>query len=125
LALEQVLLGLYGEHKLYRSGMTIRTTLDGRVQDELNREEDKTAWTEAPERITIVRQGEQIRGMLCSPGKEAAVRERLSAAGYPATDYEVMSMGVDDVTREQISPAANEANKPESSQNSILGRSRN
>ena len=122
-ALEQVLIRLYGEHNLYRSGLTIKTSLDGSIQDALNRQEDAGQRTESPEQVTIVRQGDLIRGILCTAGKDLAVLEGLSSGEFPRTDFDVVSVRVDSISRSQLVPQAEEMQVKD--QNSMLGRSVN
>ncbi len=124
-ALEQVLLGLYGEQALYRSGMTISTTLDRSLQDELNREEDEPFRAQAPERVLVVQQAGQVRGMLCSGGKEMTSRDMLTASGFPPAEYDVVSVRLDGITEGQIVLPSQEGLAPRTDQNSMLGRSRN
>ncbi|HUJ17991.1 MAG TPA: transglycosylase domain-containing protein [Nitrospirota bacterium] len=100
--LEQILLRLFGDQNVYRGGLTIRTSLDRGLQGEMNRLEDASEHPSAPDRVTVVRQGDQIRALLCSAGKEMSVRERLESAGLPGLDYEVASVSTEEVTREQI-----------------------
>jgi penicillin-binding protein 1A len=123
-ALEQVLVRLYGEQNLYRSGLTIRTSLDGSIQDALNREELAGAGMKAPEDVTIVRQGEHVRGILCTSGREMTVLENLSSAGFPRTDYEVVTVPLDSITRAQLIPETGAVGMQAKDQNSMLGRKR-
>jgi hypothetical protein len=124
-ALEQILIRLYGEHNLYRSGLTIKTSLDGSVQDALNLEEDRGEQNEAPGQVSIVRQGEQILGILCTAGKDMTVLDTLSSTGFPRTDYEVVPVRLDSITRAQLMPQAETVKMQVNDQNSMLEPSRN
>jgi penicillin-binding protein 1A len=103
-ALEQILLRLFGDQALYRGGWTIKTTLDKKLQEDLNRLEE-TLPEEAVQpidQITIVKQGDQVRAIVCSPGKESAVREQVELPGFPSIGYDVVPVSLESITREQI-----------------------
>jgi penicillin-binding protein 1A len=103
-ALEQILLRLFGDQAVYRGGWTIQTALDKKMQDDLNRLE------EAPpekaghtiDEVTVVTEGGQIRAIICSPGKETAVREKAGLPGFSAAGCDVSTVPLDSITREQI-----------------------
>jgi penicillin-binding protein 1A len=118
-ALEQVLTRLYGEHNLYRSGLTIKTSLDGSIQDALNREEDAGYRKQAPDQVTVVWQGELVRGILCTAGKDLVMLENLNSAGFPRTDFEMSTVRLDSISRAQLVPQAEEMQVKD--QNSMLG----
>ncbi len=103
-ALEQILVSLLGEQKLYRSGLSIKTTLDKPLQDDLSRWEDSLPekTPEEPDRITVVRQGEEIRAIVCTAGEDTLVRSELQQLGLPYDGYDVSSMSIDTVDRENI-----------------------
>jgi penicillin-binding protein 1A len=103
-ALEQILVRLFGDETLYREGWTIETTLDKKMQEEMNRLEAAVPdETDQPiDRITVVKQGDQIRSIICSPGRESAVRDAVALPGFPVPGYDVSTVSPDSVTREQI-----------------------
>jgi penicillin-binding protein 1A len=100
-ALETVLLELVGEQKLYRAGGTIRTTLDGPLQEDLSRWEETVR-----EGITVVKEGDEIRALTCSPAAETEARlhsdSNAAMPGAPAREYTVSTVSQDRVTREQL-----------------------
>ncbi len=106
-AMEEILLRLFGDPGLYRGGRTIKTSLDKKMQDDLNQLE------EAPpdksgrnyEQITIVKEGDQIRAIVCTPGKESSIRDRIDPPGFLTPGYEVTTISSDSITREQIVPS--------------------
>jgi penicillin-binding protein 1A len=105
--LEQVLLEVVGEQKLYRAGDKIRTTLDGPLQEELARWEETIPGQvkEVPDQITVVKEGEEVRALSCSPA--ADIQTRLPGGneampGAPAKEYTVSTISPDRVTRSQI-----------------------
>ena len=103
-ALEQILVRLFGDHAVYRGGWTIETTLDKKLQEEMNRLEvtvpDKADQT--IDQITIIKQGDQIRAIVCSPGKETLIRDMTALPGFPFPGYDVSTVSPDSITREQI-----------------------
>ena len=105
--LEQVLLEVVGEQKLYRAGEKIRTTLDRPLQEELARHEEaipgQTKGT--PDEITVVKEGEEVRALSCSSATDTQARLPGSSEvmpGAPAAEYTVSTVSVDSVTRGQI-----------------------
>ena len=105
--LEQVLLEAVGEQTLYRAGDTIRTTLDGPLQEELARWEERLTgqMKDVPEEITVVKEGEVVRALSCSPAAETQARlptgnEALPVA--PAGEYTVSTISPAAITRGQI-----------------------
>jgi membrane peptidoglycan carboxypeptidase len=103
-ALEQTLLYLYEEQALYRGGLTIRTTLDKALQDELRRwEESLLNKSEGvPGKILVVKQDGVIRAIVCAEGKEEEVRAKLETRGFPMSIYETATISPDSIGREQI-----------------------
>ncbi len=103
-ALEQILVDLFGEHALYRSGLTIQTTLDKTLQEDLSRWEeslqDKTA--DSSGRITVVKQGDVIRAIVCAQGKEAEILSKFESPGLPFSGYDTAVVSPDSISREQI-----------------------
>jgi membrane peptidoglycan carboxypeptidase len=103
-ALEQILTGIFGEQNLYRQGMTIKTTLDRNLQNEMDLLEGKARdrQGEGQDEITIVLQNNQIRAMVCTPDREAELRERFVPPGFPVNEYDVATVPIESILREQI-----------------------
>jgi penicillin-binding protein 1A len=103
-ALEQILLRLFGDQALYRGGWTITTTLDKKLQEDLNRLEETLPdeAVQSIDQITIVKQGDQVRAIVCTPGRESRVREQVELPGFPSSGYDVVPVSLDSITREQI-----------------------
>ena len=101
--LEQVLLDVYGEQALYRSGMKLRTTLDRSLQESLSALVSSGSDTSAvlPDRVLAVREGTEIRALLCTENEEA-VRFFLAPLGSPDRSFEVVTMDPESVTKEMI-----------------------
>jgi membrane peptidoglycan carboxypeptidase len=102
--LERVLAAFYGEQALYRGGLTIRTTLDKALQDEL-RSRDTQAETGAgsgPDRVTLVRQDGQILAILCSGGMEEEFQPKFESPEAPFTGYEAAVISPVAISREQL-----------------------
>ena len=106
--LEQILVRLFGDHAVYRGGWTIKTTLDKKLQESLSRLEETLPDNDGHgiEQITIIRQGDEIRAIVCSPGKESAVRDMAALPGFPSPGIDVSTVSPDSITREQIVLAA-------------------
>lgn len=99
--LEQVLLRMYGDQALYRSGRAIRTTLDKQLQDEVVRAETAadSAGSERSEAVAVIRQGNAIRAILCRVSDDPAMKgiiERLGS-GYSMGEASVDSIGNSDI----------------------------
>lgn len=104
-ALEQTLLALFNEHDLYRSGKTIRTTLDKSLQAELaqiNNGASTEKESAIPGKILAVKQGNSIRALVCGADKEKEVRDKIGSLGFLFAGYEVSMVAPDSITREQI-----------------------
>ncbi len=103
-ALEQMLVSAVGEQTLYRSGGIIHTTLDKTLQNELRQwEESLPERASLPAaRVIVVRQGEQIRAMVCVEGREQEVHAKLASFGLLYNGYEVTVVSPDSVVSEQI-----------------------
>jgi membrane peptidoglycan carboxypeptidase len=103
-ALEQILLRLYGDPGLYRGGWTIKTSLDKRMQDDLNRLEDAPSDKNGHlyEQLTIIKEDNQIRAIVCTPGKESAILDNLGPTGFFSPGYDVSTVPLDSITRDQI-----------------------
>ncbi len=103
-ALEQMLVALYGEQALYRGRITIKTTLDKSLQEELDRWEKSFGSPAEPNlsRVTVVQQDGKIRAMICTEGKEADLQARLDAPFPALNTYSVSEVSPEAVSREQI-----------------------
>jgi len=103
-ALEQILLRLFGDPGLYRGGWTIKTSLDKKMQDDLNRLEDALPDRDSHiyEQLTIVKEDNQIRAIVCTPGKESAIRDHIGSTGFFSPGYDVSTVSLDSITRDQI-----------------------
>lgn len=103
-ALEEMLVALYGETALYRGGLTIHTTLDKSIQENLRRWDesiqDKTAAEQ--DRVTVVKQGEVIRAIVCAEGKEGEIRALFESPGPLLSEYDAVMVAPDSVRRQQI-----------------------
>jgi len=103
-ALEEMLVALYGEPALYRGGLTIHTTLDKSLQEDLSRWDesiqDKTAANR--DRVTVVKQGEVIRAIVCTEGKEQEIQSLFEPTGPWSSEYDASVMSPDSVSRQQI-----------------------
>lgn len=103
--LEQILKSFFDDQRLYRGGLTIRTSLDKNLQEEMNSREEETSSRSdvlASGRIIVVKQSDQIRAVICSTGKESSIRDALTSRGLLEPEYEVIIVPADSVTRDQI-----------------------
>ncbi len=109
--LEQILVDLFGEQALYRRGLTIQTTLDKTLQEDLSHWEeslqDKT--TDSGGRITVVKQGDVIRAIVCAQGKEAEIQSKFESPGLPFSGYDTAVVSPDSISREQITLTSSRA----------------
>jgi membrane peptidoglycan carboxypeptidase len=103
-ALEQILLSLYDDQELYRGGLTIHTTLDKTLQEELNHmvDDSQDAKREEGEMITAVKQGGVIRAITCDVSHESEILSHLENPIFPFSGYEVSVLSVKSLPREQI-----------------------
>ncbi len=104
-ALEGMLLGALGDQALYRGGLTIRTSIDKKIQDELNGLEDAVTDNNQhfpPGRISVLKQGNQIMALVCTPGKEAAILDKVESAGFNAAGLFLETISPEEVAPEQI-----------------------
>jgi penicillin-binding protein 1A len=72
-ALEQVLVRHFGEQRIYREGLQIRTSLDRDLQDRIlavARPPDSDN-ADAPERVFVVKEGMEVRALLCASNEDA------------------------------------------------------
>jgi hypothetical protein len=101
--LQQVLLSFLSEQELYRGGKRIITTLDRSVMAAFAgaAQTDAVGPMDVPESVTVVREGTEIRALACAADEERA-RSLLNALDPPFTSYEVQTVPVHSITREQI-----------------------
>ncbi len=109
-ALEQALLTVFGDHVVYRSGKTVRTTLDKALQAELNREKDVKG-NGMPEEVLVVRQNGFIRAFVCGLEKEQEVRDAATSHWFTFPGYEVGRIDLSSVERDEIVPSDQEKSK--------------
>lgn len=109
-ALEQALLTVFGDHVVYRSGKTVRTTLDKSLQAELNREKDSKG-NGMPEEALVVRQNGLIRAFVCGLEKEQEVRDAATSHWFTFPGYEVGRIDLSSVERDEIVPSGQEKSK--------------
>jgi monofunctional biosynthetic peptidoglycan transglycosylase len=109
-ALEKILVALFSEPVLYRTGGTVKTTLDRGLQEELQHWEESQPGgvPDNFDRITVVSQGEQIRAIVCAEGREPEVRSKLELLGPLCSGCAVATVLTEAVRRDQIilSPGA-------------------
>jgi membrane peptidoglycan carboxypeptidase len=103
-ALEQILLSFYGDQALYRGGLTIRTTLDKPLQEELSHrvDESREAGIGESGNISVVKQAGVVRAILCAESKESEILSHFEVPGMPFSGYEVNILPADSLVREQI-----------------------
>jgi membrane carboxypeptidase/penicillin-binding protein len=97
-------LSLYDDQELYRGGLTIHTTLDKTLQEELNHmvDDSQDAKREEGEMITAVKQGGVIRAITCDVSHESEILSHLENPIFPFSGYEVSVLSVKSLPREQI-----------------------
>jgi penicillin-binding protein 1A len=111
--LEQILLRLFGEQTLYRSGWTIRTTLDKKMQENLvgRKSVAQEIDSAGPEpggpvpmegQITIVKQGDQVRAIICMPEEKSTAPAAAVLDGMPSDNYEESTVAIESITKDQI-----------------------
>jgi len=102
--LEQILETLYGEQALYRGGLTIRTTIDKNLQEEMRRQEKSSNGTSfnGPDHVTFIEQENRIRAIVCTEGKEDELRAKLDSSHGGIGNYTVITLAPESVSREQI-----------------------
>jgi hypothetical protein len=98
-----VLLSFLSEQELYRGGKRIMTTLDRSVMAVFAgaAQTDTGGPTDVPESIAVVREGTEVRAIACAADEERA-RTLLNALDPPLTSFEVLTVPLDSITREQI-----------------------
>ncbi|MDA8099351.1 MAG: transglycosylase domain-containing protein [Nitrospiraceae bacterium] len=99
--LEQALSGIYGDAKLHRTGMTIRTTLDKTLQERIAGLSSAAASGETPESVVAVKEGTEIRALACGANEEQ-VRSIVNSYDPPLSNYDVVSLSVSSLDRSNI-----------------------
>jgi len=102
-ALQQVLLSFLSEQELYRGGKRIVTTLDRSVMAAFAgaAQTDAGGPMDVPESVAVVREGTKIRALACAADEERA-RALLNALDPPLMPFDVLTVPLDSITREQI-----------------------
>jgi len=103
-ALEKILVALFGEPALYRTGGTVKTTLDRGLQEELQHWEESQPGG-APDkfdRVTVISQGEQIRAIVCALDRESEVRSKLESLGPLYGGCAVATVLPEAIRRDQV-----------------------
>jgi monofunctional biosynthetic peptidoglycan transglycosylase len=100
---EEVMLRFYGEAKLYRQGLRIRTTLDRSLQNSLEALSSSGTGIseELPDRVLVVKDGKEILGLSCSTNEEQ-VRTILGASMVGAPVYDVTTVSPDAIEKDEI-----------------------
>jgi monofunctional biosynthetic peptidoglycan transglycosylase len=101
--LGQVLLSLYGEHDFYRKGMRITTTLDKSLQQSFSAQVESSPEQshEPPDRVTVLKEGGEIRAIACTSNEEPA-RSFLDFPGRLNPIYEVSTVAIEGIKKEEI-----------------------
>ncbi|HTG01669.1 MAG TPA: transglycosylase domain-containing protein [Nitrospirota bacterium] len=99
--LEEVLVDLYGEHDFYRKGLHIKTTIDKSLQATANAQFEAWQGHDIPETVGVIREGKDIRAVVCSPNEEG-VRAFFESFGIPSNPYELGRIDPADISREDI-----------------------
>jgi membrane peptidoglycan carboxypeptidase len=112
-ALEQMLVSVIGEQKLYHRGGTINTTLDKSLQNEFSNLEGslKDGEDRSSGRIPVVMQGNKIRAIICGEGREAEARSKLESLGVFYESHNVGVIEADAIEREQIIDTVDDGKK--------------
>lgn len=102
-ALEELLFDAVGEHRLYREGITIRTTIDKQLQDSLVASTATGAAPvgDVPERVLVMKEGREIRALACSENEEQA-RTYPGSLGTPEPSYEILAVPLRSIRTEEI-----------------------
>ncbi|HAK61065.1 MAG TPA: hypothetical protein DCO77_11920 [Nitrospiraceae bacterium] len=110
--LVRILLSFYEQHELYRRGITITTTLDKDLQNQLcaymqdgedpdNEASDKGRRQQSPKKILVVKEGAAIRAFVCSLNHHA-VRGFLESDASSSRPYDILAVSVDTIRKEEI-----------------------
>lgn len=102
-ALEELLLDAVGEHRLYREGITVRTTIDRQLQDSLvaSTATGSASAGDVPERVLVMKEGMEIRAIACSANEDQA-RIYPGSLGTPQPSYEILMVPIRSVRKEEI-----------------------
>jgi len=113
-ALEDLLLAFVGEQRLYRQGLTIRTTIDKSLQDSLvaSTATGGVSDGEVPDRVVVMKEGTEIRALTCS-GNEDQARAYPGSLGTPYPSYEIVTVAREAITKDQILVSKPSGTKPE------------
>lgn len=113
--LEKIFVEFYGDQAVYRSGMTIRTTLDRTLQDTLqSRQGSQPAMEEDEGNVLVVGQGGVVRALVCGEGKEPEAGSLLESLGLADSGYEISRVAPLAISREQIIQSSPPAGTQES-----------
>ena len=110
LRLEQVLARFYGD-QLYRDGLTVRTTLDGRLQRAMSSLKGQEL-----DRVTVVKDGREVLAIACT-GDAEAVRSAIGANWNPENAPEAVVISPEEIGKEDIlvsAPAVSAESVPSS-----------
>ena len=101
--LEAIMLRFYGETKLYRHGLRIRTTLDRSFQNDLTALASSGTVTseEHSGRVLVVKEGREIRALSCSTNEEQ-VRNMLATSVIGAPIYDITTVSSDAIEKSEI-----------------------
>jgi len=112
-ALEEVLLTYVGEQGLYRQGLTIRTTIDRSLQEGLiaSSPTGTASPGAAPGRVLLMKEGNEVRALSCE-GHEDQARFFLSSLGTPNPAYEIITVSLEAIRRDDILVSEPSITKP-------------
>ena len=115
-ALEQVLMRQFGDQRLYREGLRIKTSLDRDLQDRVLAVSRPPAieGADLPERIFVVKEGAEVRALVCASDEEA-VRAFLASLPTPEPGYVLYAGPLDAVDAADLLLSAPAVFAPEAS----------
>ncbi len=92
-----MLVSLCGESPVYRGGLTIWTTLDRTLQEDLRRWEESSLEKTAgvPGTVLAVKQGGVVRAVVCTEGKDEELQSLLQAPGLPINIYDTAKVSLE------------------------------
>ncbi|MHB8844559.1 MAG: transglycosylase domain-containing protein [Nitrospirota bacterium] len=101
-ALEELLLEAVGEHRLYREGITVRTTIDKELQNSLVASTATGSMPgDVPERVLVMKEGMEIRAIACSANEDQA-RIYPGSLGTPQPSYEILMVPIRSIRKDEI-----------------------
>ncbi len=100
-AIEQIMLRFYGEAKLYRQGLRIRTTLDQSLLKSLAAASGTAVAEAQPEKVIAVKNGKEIRALSCGENEEE-VRSLLGQPVIGSPPYDIVTTTPREITKEDI-----------------------